>query len=182
MVPKLSDTQAVVLAAAAARADLSVLPAPETLKLKGAALERTLNALLNRGLIAEAADDGTGKSRSGSDGPDGDAADRDAGHHRRPASRPSALGSAQAGDGTPDAAPEQRTPSEPQRARPGGKLGVLLDAVSRPQGATLEDLTAASGWLPHTTRAAITRLRQRGFDVLLATRGTRRAYRLVPAV
>ena len=40
--PKLSDTQAVLLAAAAARPDLRVLPAPETLKLKGAALARTL--------------------------------------------------------------------------------------------------------------------------------------------
>ena len=37
MVPKLSDTQAILLAAAAARPDLSVLPAPETLGLKGAA-------------------------------------------------------------------------------------------------------------------------------------------------
>ena len=62
-----------------------------------------------------------------------------------------------------------------------GKLGVLLELVSRPQGATLEDLTAASGWLPHTARAAITRLRQRGYDVRLATMGARRAYCLVPA-
>ena len=53
--PKLSDTQAVLLAAAAARPDLRVLPAPETLKLKGAALARSLQALLGRGLIAEAA-------------------------------------------------------------------------------------------------------------------------------
>ena len=40
--PKLSDSQAVLLATAAARPDLSVLPPPETLTLKGAALERTL--------------------------------------------------------------------------------------------------------------------------------------------
>ena len=32
-----------------------------------------------------------------------------------------------------------------------------------------DDLAAASGWLPHTTRAAITRLHQRGSDVRLAT-------------
>ena len=51
--PKLSDTQAVLLATAAARSDLSVLPPPETLTLKGAALERTLSALMRRGLIAE---------------------------------------------------------------------------------------------------------------------------------
>lgn len=43
--PKLSDTQAVLLASAAARSDLSVLPPPERLTLKGAALERTLSAL-----------------------------------------------------------------------------------------------------------------------------------------
>ena len=55
VMPKLSDTQAVLLATAAARSDLSVLPPPETLTLKGPALERTLNALVRRGLIAEAA-------------------------------------------------------------------------------------------------------------------------------
>ena len=106
-------------------------------------------------------------------GPDADAADR-----RRLILTPAGLEaigveSAQAGAGTPDAVPEQRARPQTQRARPGGKLGVLLDAVSRPEGATLEDLTAASGWLPHTTRAAITRLRQRGFDVRLATGGGR---------
>ena len=36
--PKLSDTQVVLLATAAAPSDLSVLPPPETLTLKGAAL------------------------------------------------------------------------------------------------------------------------------------------------
>ena len=170
-----------LLAAAAARPDLSVLPAPETLRLKGAALERTLKALLGRGLIAEAPMTGRTK-RSKWAGPDADAADR-----RRLIITPAGLEaigveSAQAGAGTADAVPEQRAHPETQRARPGGKLGVLLDAVSRPEGATLEDLTAASGWLPHTTRAAITRLRQRGYDVRIATMGTRRAYHLVPAV
>ena len=104
-------------------------------------------------------------------GPDADAGDR-----RRLIITPAGLEaigveSAQAGAGTPDAVPEQRAHPETQRARPGGKLGVLLDAVSRPEGATLEDLTAASGWLPHTTRAAITRLRQRGFDVRIGDDG-----------
>jgi len=56
--PKLSGTQAVLLSAAAARRDLSVLPTPETIRLKGAALDRTLKALVTRGLIAEAAVEG----------------------------------------------------------------------------------------------------------------------------
>jgi hypothetical protein len=177
-VPKLSDTQAVLLAAAAARADRSVLPAPEALRLKGAALEQTLKALRGRGLIAEASTGRTKRSKWA--GPD--AADRS-----RLIVTPAGLEavgveSQPAGAGSPDAVPEQRTQRETQRGRPGGKLGILLDAVSRPQGATLEDLTAASGWLPHTARAAITRLRQRGYDVRIATMGTRKAYHLVPAV
>jgi len=182
MVPKLSDTQAVVLAAAAARSDLSVLPAPETLRLKGAALERTLKALRARGLIAAAPTAARAKMSKWVGGPDGDAGDR-----RRLILTPAGLEAigvegAPAGDGTADAVPERRAHPETKRARPGGKLVTLLDTVSRPQGATLEELTAASGWLPHTARAAITRLRQRGFDVRIATIGGRKAYHLVPAL
>ena len=158
--PKLSDTQAVLLAAAAAREDLSVLPPPETIRLKGAALDRTLRALAARGLIAEAAAVGRPKRSKW------------AGNHLvvTPA------GLAAIGVET-EPAPEVAAASP----RPGGKLGVLLAAVARPEGATLDDLTAASGWLPHTTRAALTRLRQRGYDVRLADTGTRRAYHLVPS-
>jgi Protein of unknown function (DUF3489) len=37
-----------------------------------------------------------------------------------------------------------------------------VSLLSRQQGATLADLTAATGWLPHTARAALTGLRQKG--------------------
>ena len=60
--PKLSDTQTVLLATAAARPDRSILPAPETLKVKGAALERTLAVLLRHGLIAQASPGDEGQS------------------------------------------------------------------------------------------------------------------------
>jgi DNA-binding IclR family transcriptional regulator len=69
----------------------------------------------------------------------------------------------------------------PTPGRPSGKLGTLLDAIAAPTGATLDELSTASGWLPHTTRAALTRLRQRGFDVCLATTDGRKAYQPVPA-
>ena len=45
------------------------------------------------------------------------------------------------------------------------KLALLLGLLSRDRGATIAELTAATGWLPHTTRAALTRLRQRGFGL-----------------
>ena len=49
--PKLSDTQLVILSAAAQRADLSVLPLPDSLKLKGGALDKVMDSLRNRGMI-----------------------------------------------------------------------------------------------------------------------------------
>ena len=48
---KLSDTQAVILSAAAQRDDGGVLPLPETLKIKGGAVGKVLGSLKARGLI-----------------------------------------------------------------------------------------------------------------------------------
>ena len=48
---RLSDTQLVILSAAAQRADLSVLPLPDGLTLKGGALNKVMDSLRNRGLI-----------------------------------------------------------------------------------------------------------------------------------
>jgi hypothetical protein len=39
--------------------------------------------------------------------------------------------------------------------------------LRRPEGATILALTEATGWLPHTTRAAITGVRKRGYSVAL---------------
>ena len=48
---KLSDTQAVILSAASQRDDGAVLPLPETLKLKGGAVDKVLGSLEAKGLI-----------------------------------------------------------------------------------------------------------------------------------
>jgi Protein of unknown function (DUF3489) len=37
--------------------------------------------------------------------------------------------------------------------------------LAKDNGATLTALVEATGWLPHTTRAAITGLRKRGFAI-----------------
>ena len=55
---RLSDTQLVILSAAAQRADLSVLPLPDNLKLKGGALNKVMDSLRNRGLIRVLGGDG----------------------------------------------------------------------------------------------------------------------------
>ena len=55
---RLSDTQLVILSAAAQRADLSVLPLPDSLTLKGGALNKVMDSLRNRGLIRVLGGDG----------------------------------------------------------------------------------------------------------------------------
>jgi hypothetical protein len=51
--------------------------------------------------------------------------------------------------------------------RGGTKLARALELLQRDCGATLEDLIAATDWLPHTTRAALTGLRKRGYPVTI---------------
>jgi Protein of unknown function (DUF3489) len=55
---KLSDTQLVILSAAAQRADLSILPLPDILTLKGGALNKVMESMRNRGLIRVLGGDG----------------------------------------------------------------------------------------------------------------------------
>lgn len=45
------------------------------------------------------------------------------------------------------------------------KTGRVLALLQRPDGATLDELVAVTGWLPHTTRAALTGLRKKGYDI-----------------
>jgi Protein of unknown function (DUF3489) len=42
----------------------------------------------------------------------------------------------------------------------------VIELLRRAGGATIVDLTQATGWLPHTTRAALTGLRKRGYTVI----------------
>jgi hypothetical protein len=49
--------------------------------------------------------------------------------------------------------------------RDGSKLALIFELLRRADGATIGDLTRATGWLAHTTRAAITGLRKRGYAV-----------------
>jgi Protein of unknown function (DUF3489) len=49
--------------------------------------------------------------------------------------------------------------------RPGSKQALVVEMLSKQQGTTLDALVKATGWLPHTTRAALTGLRKRGFAV-----------------
>lgn len=45
------------------------------------------------------------------------------------------------------------------------KRAIVIALLERDTGASLADLTGATGWLPHTVRASLTGLRKRGLIV-----------------
>jgi len=45
------------------------------------------------------------------------------------------------------------------------KQTLIKDLLAREEGATLDEMIAAIGWLPHTTSAALTGLRKQGFPI-----------------
>lgn len=49
--------------------------------------------------------------------------------------------------------------------KPPSKTSQVLEMLRRPEGATLAQLVGATGWLPHTTRAALTGLRKKGHAI-----------------
>ena len=46
--------------------------------------------------------------------------------------------------------------------KPPTKAAIILDLLRRNEGATLKQLVTATGWLPHTTRAALTGIKRKG--------------------
>lgn len=64
------------------------------------------------------------------------------------------------------------------------KTDHLKNLLAKPEGITIEALSTKLGWQTHTTRAALTRLKQAGIEVekLEPTEGSRQSrYRIVGA-
>ncbi len=59
------------------------------------------------------------------------------------------------------------------------KRDNVVSLLSRGEGATMAELITATGWLPHTTRAALTGLRKKGHSIERSKRGTDTCYRIV---
>ena len=164
---KLSDTQLVILGAAAQRDDRNVLPLPGS--LRGGAAAKVVGALLSRGLIAETPTD----SRTKADAAlnriwRNDAEGRAILLHITDAGL-AAIGIEPEGgdsaptcaDTAPSAEPPQDTPTEAEtapkarRLREGTKQATLIAMLRAPDGATIEEIMAATGWQAHTVRGAM---------------------------
>lgn len=64
-------------------------------------------------------------------------------------------------------------------AKAATKTGLILGLLARSDGATLNQMVEATGWLPHTTRAALTGLKKKGHDVTSVKADGIRTYRVI---
>ena len=65
-------------------------------------------------------------------------------------------------------------PTEPRV----NKSDLIIGLLQRPGGATLNELVTATGWLPHTTRAALTGLKNKGHKLTSEKANGVRRYRI----
>lgn len=167
--PKLSDMQLMLLATACQRDDGSIVPPAESLGGQLVRIRRAVAGLIKRNLATEI--DVADPSRSWREEDD-----------RHIGVVITAVGRAiiaveEKVDDAPRAEPEFREPeTRPARAMgPGTKQALVVDLLRSDKGASLGELAGATGWLPHTTRAALTGLRKRGFAIAMdkADRATR---------
>jgi hypothetical protein len=177
---KLTDTQFAILSEASQRKDRCLI-APKTVKRAGAlkVAARLLKAGLVReikaktGMDAWRRDEETGQAHSlkltdaglkaiaaderGSQSIPSTSVPRNTNEDSSKAKIGADLAVAQSATGAPTAAPP----------RQGTKIARVVELLQRDRGARLDELIAATGWLPHTARAALTGLRHRGYEVRL---------------
>ncbi len=58
------------------------------------------------------------------------------------------------------------------------KIDSVRKLLSRPTGASIAHLQKATGWQPHSVRAALTRLRQNGHAIERCRHNSRTTYRI----
>ncbi|MFC7706286.1 DUF3489 domain-containing protein [Plastorhodobacter daqingensis] len=159
---KLSDTQAIILSAAAQRENRIALPLPES--LRGGAAAKVVGAMLAKGFLEEVdADTRKGEPfwRETGDGHGVTLVATDAGLSAI-GIEPEDANTAPAGaTDAPTKEPAPDTPTEPKAApktrtpREGTKQATLIAMLRAPDGATIEEIVAALDWRPHTVRGAM---------------------------
>jgi len=168
---RLNDLQLVLLSHAAQNETGSMLPLPAAAAQDQERTTRELKLLFRRKLVEEV--EVTGHAlcwrRDG---------DRLLGLQLTAAAR-EALGvdPEENGAAGPKVAAEEPSVSS-ATPRAGSKFANVIALLEREQGATLEEMVHATGWLAHTTRAALTGLRKKGHTIEREKRDNVSSYRI----
>jgi hypothetical protein len=160
---KLDDLHLILLSTAAQRDDGNILPVAATIADQQDRIAKALPALLKHKLVDEVAGLTTHHVWRT------DGAERfalvinDAGR--------AAIGVGDTGGETSTPTVELAPPPSNDAPRTGSKSAAVIALLQREQGATLIEMVEATGWLPHTTRAALTGLRKKGHAIAKGKRG-----------
>jgi hypothetical protein len=163
---KLSDTQIVLLSTASNRADGSLFPPADNVTARPDHIRRSVEALIRKQLVREFETEDAGSTWRR----DGDTCFgvviTDAGRTALAILLPGeGRASEPEASGGPVPASTAEAPSRPSKIR------TVLNLLRREEGATLPELVDATGWLPHTMRAALTGLRKKGHALDRRKRG-----------
>jgi hypothetical protein len=188
---KLTDTQRVVLAAVAAKDSGLVLPLPASLGTNQGTHGIILKSLITRGLIAErpAQSGDTVWQQTDEFGritlsitaagleAIGIAASPETEHHE---------GNIETGEWLPpqpalSGAPSGLPPNQASHPRAGSKLAILIDLLSRSEGATIPEIMAVTSWQAHSIRGAISGALKKKLGLTVVSEPTKdrgRVYRI----
>ncbi len=173
----LTDTHLVVLSTASAREALNLIPLPDCLGKRDDRIETILDDLVRHKLAAEQPGVPLDQSWRTID-------DQRVGLTITPAGLKT-IGVET--DGEVDAADveiEVSTDDQPsiKPTRTATKTQEVIDLLSRGEGATLAEIVEATGWLKHTSSAALTGLRKKGHAITRDKRGEETCYFIRSAV
>ena len=188
---KLSDTQALILSAAAQRPEHIALPLPDS--LRGGAAAKVVGAMLAKGLLQEVdADMRKGELvwRETGEGHGVTLVATDAGlaaigietEDANPA--PVGADDAPTEEHAPDTRTEPKVAPNARTPREGTKQATLIAMLRAPDGATIEEISAATGWQSHTVRGAMAGALKRKLGLEVTSEkveGRGRVYRLPAA-
>lgn len=146
--PRLNDTQTILLSTASRREDFAIYPLEGT--ASGSAVTKTITGLIKAGFVEDRGEGALFATPAGLQAID-----------------------IEAGQGATLAEPVPVS-----NTAPATKTATVIDLLKRENGATLPDLIAATSWLPHTTRAALTGLRKKGHAIKRFKRDEVTCYRI----
>ena len=190
---KLSDLHYILLATAANRASGSLLPPSSTVKAGRAGITRAIRSLLSRGFAEEVETKDTRSTWREAGGQRFAVKITDAGRaaiHVADGKEPNF----EAGAAPPDQAAPGPISADPPPAHPGPdvtiamvsskpttKIGIVIELMQCEGGATLDEMMAATNWLPHSTRAVLSGLRKKGYDLAKTKRGDTTSFSIAKA-
>ena len=152
---QLSDTQALILSAAAQRAERIALPLPE--RLRGGAAAKVVGAMIAKGLLQEVDADlrkGEPMWRETGDGHGTTLVATDAGLAAI-GIEPEGATDARTVEAAPDTPAKPDTAPKARTQREGTKQSKLIAMLRAPDGATIEEIMVALDWAAHTVRGAM---------------------------